>query len=217
MRLGKRKERRDWKPRDVISDVEAAFFGDANKRTVRAAAIVRNAYERMTKKEVTLWEADAATESPSGLRSHAVFLFDFDEVDRPTLYMDGDRSVLIRTVQPADGIADGRAVALDWVGKPSEETDITHIPGAYQAALIEFVTGVERLWNQEALGWWLPHDGPGPPYVFRNYPPNTDEDAAEFKMMAMPESVKRDLYLEFLRSPSVDAELKRSKRRLRLR
>jgi hypothetical protein len=205
----RRKALRDWTPLDVVSDVEAAFFGDADQRTVRAAAVMRYTYGRMKKSDIAEWEAEAAAESPPGtLKSHAVFMFDFDDVDHIALYMDNESTVLIRAMQPVDGSDEGRTLALGWVGEPHTETDITHIPGVYQAAMIEFVTGVQRLWNQETLAWWLPgSDGPG--LVYRKYPPRTDEAKPEFMLMAMTPDMRAGLYNQFLRSPTVDEEMKR--------
>jgi hypothetical protein len=209
--LGRRKPLHKWTPVEVVADVETAFFGDSDQRNVRAAVVLKYAYERLTKADRAVWEADAAAEfGDRGLPTHGVFKFDFDDGDRMALFMDHDKSVLVRDVEAVFGVEQAVVTAVAWVGEPHTEAVITNIPGVYQAALIEAVTGVERAWNEEDLGWWLPGDGP--PYIYRKYPPPANEDVS-FVVMAVPDEIRQARYRAFLLSPTWESEF-RSRRRL---
>jgi len=197
-----RKPLAKWAPVEVLNDVEAAFFGDSEQRGVRAAAVLRYVYGRLPKREVAKWEAEV--EDDRGLPSHGVFEFDFDEEDRFSLYMEHDKSVLIRNVERAFGIDGAVAAARAWVGEPCTETNMWNLPGIYQSALVEAVTGVERFWNEEELIWWLP--GEGEARVVRKYPPPANEPVG-FHVMAMPKEVKDAQRRAFLLSPTVEDEL----------
>ena len=191
-------------------DVEASFIGDSSEPTVRAATVIRNAFERMERSE----KGEAAAAEPDGreVSSHSVFKFDFDDDDRPDLYMDNDQTVVVREVSSAEGIDAARAEAVEWVGEPDTETDISHIPGVYQTGMIEVVTGVARLWNHETLSWWIPGGGDGPAMVVRNYPPRVDEATPSFNVLELPPNERLRIYQEFLNSPGVEEELRRAKR-----
>jgi hypothetical protein len=219
VRLKSRQPEQKWKPIEVVADIATAFFGDSERAGVRAAAILRYALERMPKSTLKTWEEDAATDYPGrGMPSHGVFKFDFDEDDRIALYMDHDRSVLIREVDVAFDLDEARRAAVAWVGDPFTECGPENVPGVYLAALIEAVTGVPRFWNEFEMGWWFPGEGPYVPV--RRYPPRTNElddaedEEAGRRFVLMPREIGKGSWLEFLRSPTKEAELRRARRRL---
>jgi len=187
-----------------MTDVESAFYGDADQRHVRSAAVVRYAYERLRKETLKSWEADATSEHPDrGMPSHGVFKFDFDDDDRFALYMEHDTAAVIREVEVAFDIDEATATARGWVGEPCTQCHFVNIPGAYQAALIEAVTGVPRFWNEMAISWWLPGDGPYVP--FRKYPPPLNEPHG---FVLMPLEVEHASHRSFLLSPTQESELR---------
>jgi hypothetical protein len=189
---------------EVAADVEAAFHGDADQRYVRAAAILRYAYERLPKAVLKSWEADAAADHPGrGMPSHGVFRFDLSDDDRFALDVEQDTSSVIRDVEVAFDLDEAGALAVAWIGKPYTQVHFENLPGVYQAALIEGVTGVERFWNEFQISWWLKGDGP---YVlFRKYPPPHDESDSRFVLM--PVEAGKASYRYFLMSPTVESEL----------
>jgi hypothetical protein len=99
MRLKRRQPQEKWTPAEVVSDVKAAFYGDDSQLCVRAAVVVRYAYERLPRDVLRQWEADAVDEHDGRLPSYGVFEFDFHDDDRFMLYMEGDRSISIREVE----------------------------------------------------------------------------------------------------------------------
>jgi hypothetical protein len=204
VRLKRRQPQAKWSPAEVAGDIAAAYIGDADQYAVRAAVGVRYAYERLPKSVVEEWKADAEREQPGrGMPSHGVFQFDFSEDDRVALYMDHDKSAVIRDVVTAYDGDDAAAAVIQWVGESGREVGLENLPGVYLSALIEAVTGVKRFWNEHELAWWLPGDGPYVPY--RKYPPPANE-AVEFVLM--PTELRQATFRHFLQSPSVESELR---------
>jgi hypothetical protein len=204
VRLKRRQPQAKWTPAEVVADITAAYIGDADQYAVRAAAVVRYAYERLPKSVVDEWKADTEREQPGrGMPSHGVFQFDFSDDDRFALYMDHDKSAVIRGVVTAFDYDEAAATVIQWVGESGQEVGLENLPGVYLSALIEAVTRVERLWNEHELAWWLPGDGPYVPY--RKYPPSANE-AVEFVLM--PTELRRATFRHFLQSPSVESELR---------
>jgi hypothetical protein len=205
VKLKRRQPQEKWTPAEVADDVEAACYGDADQPYVRAAAILRHAYERLPKAVLKSWEADAAAEYPGrGMPSHGVFKFDLSDDDRFALDMEHDKSVVIRDVDVAFDRDEADAIAVAWVGEPHTRCHLQNIPGTYQSALIEAVTGVPRFWNEFEISWWLQGDGPA--VVTRNYPPLHNESDKPFHVM--PIDVGRASYRAFLQSPTKESELR---------
>ncbi len=204
MRLKRRQPQAKWTPAEVVGDIAAAYFGDADQYAVRAAIIVRYAYDRLPKSVVAQWEADATTEQPGrGMPSHGVFQFDFSDDDRVALYMDHDKSAVIRDVVMTFDSDEAATTVIEWVGESGHEAEPENLPGVYLSAFIEAVTGVERFWNEFELSWWLPGDGPYAPY--RKYPPPVNE-AVEFVLM--PTELRRASFRQFLLSRTAESELR---------
>ena len=196
MKLKRRRPLAKWTPAEVVSDIAAAYFGDPDQFGVRATAVVRYAYERMPESVIDQWRSEL--EDPvRGMPSHGVFQFDFSDDDRFGLYMDHDKSVVIRDVVMAFGYDEAATAVVEWVGESGQDAEPETLPGIYIAALIEAVTGVERDWNTHQLSWYLPGDGPLVPY--RKYPPGANEDV-EFALM--PTEVRQASFRHFLKSPA---------------
>lgn len=200
MRLKRRQPQEKWTPAEVVSDVKAAFYGDDSQLCVRAAVVVRYAYERLPRDVLRQWEADAVDEHDGRLPSYGVFEFDFHDDDRFMLYMEGDRSISIREVEVGFDLDEARAKALAWVGEPNTETHLENLPGMYAASLIEAVTGVERLWNEWAIEWFFPGDADAVYVPFRKYPTPLNEELA---FHLMPKEVGAATFRQFLLSETV--------------
>jgi hypothetical protein len=91
---------------------------------------------------------------------------------------------------------------------PYTEAPVYNMPGIYLAALVEHVTGVERLWTEEALGWFLLRSN-APPFIYRRYPPSAAEDRPELVVLDISAQARSQMHIEFLRSPTMANELKR--------
>lgn len=205
VRLKRRQPQAKWTPAEVVGDIAAAYFGDADQYAVRVAVVVRYPYERLPKAVLDEWKADAETEQPGrGMPSHGVFQFDFSDDDRVALYMDHDKSAVIRNVVTAFDNDEASAAVIEWVGESGQEAELENVPGVYLSALIEAVTGVERFWNEHELAWWLPGDGPYVPY--RKYPPPVNEAVG---FVLMPTEVRQATFRQFLLSPTQESALRR--------
>ena len=209
MPLKQRRPQHKWTPSEVASDVEAAFHGDTSETFVRAAAIVRYPYERMTKETVAQWEQDAAEDWPDkGLPTHGAFLFDLDDDIKFSLFMDHDHTAPIDHVESRHSFEEARDAAREWIGEPCEEAAaFRFLPGLYQAALIEMVTGVERDWGLYWLGWEFPGDGPYIPY--RSYPPQPEEPEDAHHVL-MPKAEMQVFYEHFLAAPTMEKVMRQS-------
>jgi len=204
VRLKRRQPQEKWTPIEVMTDVELAFYGDADQRYVRSAAVVRYAYERLPNETLKAWKADAESEHPGrGMPSHGVFKFDFGEDDRFALYMEHDTSAVIREIEVAFDLDEASTAARGWVGESHTKCHFMNIPGVYQAALIEAVTGVARFWNEIEMSWWFPGDGPYVP--FKKYPPPLNEPDG---FVLMPREVGHASHRAFLMSPTQESELR---------
>jgi hypothetical protein len=102
-----------------------------------------------------------------------VFNFGFDNEDRTSLYGDHDRTVLVREVDVARDLPSAVASAQAWVGKAGEQFPFQNIPGVYQAAFVEFVTGNRVEMSETEFMWALPAEGDHVP--FREFPPRLKE------------------------------------------
>jgi hypothetical protein len=180
VRLKRRQPQAKWTPAEVVGDIAAAYFGDADQYAVRASVIVRYAYDRLPKSVVAQWDDD-----------------------RVALYMDHDKSAVIRDVVMAFDYDEAATAVIAWVGESGRDAELENLPGVYLSALIEAVTGVERFWNEFELSWWLPGDGAYAPY--RKYPPPVNE-AVEFVLM--PTELRRASFRQFLLSRTAESELR---------
>jgi hypothetical protein len=201
MRLKQRRSLDKWSPAEIAADVESAFHGDPQQQFVRAAVVVRYAYERMPKDTIAKWKKDAVEDYPGkGLPTHGVFMFDLAEDRYFALHMDRDSSAVIDEVRAVHGLQEACEAAEAWVGEPCEEVSLMNVPGIYQSAMIEMVTGVERDWNEFRLSWWFPGDQQYVPY--RQYPPPADEGDERFVLM--PSVVGQASFRAFLGSRTLD-------------
>jgi hypothetical protein len=208
MRLKKRQPLHKWSPAEVVSYVEAAFYGDTEQRFVRAAAVLRYAYERMPKETIAEWQKDATEDQPDkGLPTHGVFMFDLSDDRKFALFMEHESGAVVDEVRSVHGQEEACTVAEAWVGEPCQEVPFQFLPGLYQSGLIEMITGVERDWGLYRLGWQFPGDGPYVPY--RAYPPKADEPE-DTHFVLMPNAVLQAQYNQFLASPTLESELRRA-------
>jgi hypothetical protein len=119
-------------------------------------------------------EAEESGEPFAGLPEFVVLTFAFSEDDRVALYMDGDRKCLVYGVEVADSLSDAERHAREWVGAGSVELPFRHLPGVYQAAFIEYVTGADLPPHESEFAWVLPTaGGEGEHMPFREFPPRT--------------------------------------------
>ena len=201
MRLKRGKPFEKWTPAEVAADVEAAFFGDFDHRYVRAAVVLRYAPQRLPKVDVEAWFAEATAEhGERGIPPYGVFTFDFDDGDRVALYVDHDPTVLIRDIDVKFDLPDAVAAARHWTGDKTTEAEFRNIPGVYQTALIEAITGTSRRWEGSlSMSWHLP--GGGEYVVCRKYPPRAGDEPIE--LLLMPRQLGEMEYRLHLRSPAV--------------
>ena len=207
MELKRRKPFERWTPADVAGDVETAFFGDFSQRYVRAAVVLRYAPERLPKADAEAWLAEATADyGENGIPTYGVFAFDFNDADRAALYMDHDPTVLIRDIEVKFDLSEAVAAARQWTGDKTTEAEFQNIPGVYQTALIEAITGTSRLWEGSlSSSWHFPSDGRH--VVCRKYPPPVGDEPIEFVLV--PRGMGEMAYWRHLRSPMVASQMRR--------
>jgi hypothetical protein len=116
----------------------------------------------------------------------------FSDDDRPAIYMDGDLTALVYEVHRAPSVTSAEAMALEWIAS-AEKMDFRYLPGVYQAAYVEFVTGIPQEPHESHFAWALPPvNGMHP---FCRFPPDVNKDAKESRgFVLMPEHAVDALY-----------------------
>ena len=185
----------EWPLADFVEDMQAVYHGDPDQRYVRAAIVLRYATERLPREQAAEFGSDPM---------FGTYKIDFDDEDRVEVYMGGDLGRLVREVENFEKVEDAAAAAIEWVGAKPSGVAFCYLPGLYQAAFFEAVTGVSRAWN-ELLSWWaVPGDQAEAdivPVCIR-YPPRVDETEQSWGLM--PLALIHEKYEESLHSARID-------------
>ncbi len=167
-----------WTPAEIAGDVETAFVGDPNQTYLRAAVVLRSAPERLPRADAKKWADEASAENDGrGIPPYLVYKFDYAEGDGFRMYLEGppgdDVALLVREVAEAFDPSGATALAREWTGeKAMEAAKFAHIPGVYQAALIEAITGTRRSWESYLFSYWCWPSEEGSQFaIVRPYPP----------------------------------------------
>jgi hypothetical protein len=181
------------------------LIGDPWEKDPRAAAVLHLSPDLLPKGWLES-AADAAhtrDQDVEGLPEYLVICFGFNpDRDRVPLVMDGDRLCLIHDRRSAPTHDGAIAKAGDWVGPKANVCEFKHLPGPYQAAYHDWLTGTRWDSDPTSTMWVLPPPGPVPegyypvrpdfphPPVPTRTTPNPDEVAA----IALPIPVVDELF-----------------------
>lgn len=135
----------------AVENIMSCYASDPEQWEVRAAVVLFDAEEEG---------------NPYG-----VITLGFSEDDRTAIYMDFDLTALVKDAQLVPDVLSAEAIALDWVGERGEQLDFRYLPGIYQAAYMEWATGIEQESHETHFMWALP--GGGDLLPMREFPPRT--------------------------------------------
>jgi hypothetical protein len=169
----KRRPINDWPISQLIDHCVGCFCSDPDEYEVRSSIVLHQERALLPKNaEEVAAEAAEIGEQFDGLPEYVIFNFGFDEEERTELYMDHDRTCLVRSFDVAETLDASRAVATEWVGAKGIELAFRHLPGVYQASFVAYVTGSHPEHHPSEFMWAIPSDDPRNEFVpFREFPP----------------------------------------------
>jgi hypothetical protein len=174
--------------------MQAVYHGDPDQRYVRAAIVLRYATERLPREQAAEFGSDPM---------FGTYKIDFDDEDRVEVYMGGDLGRLVREVENFEKVEDAAAAAIEWVGAKPSGVAFCYLPGLYQAAFFEAVTGVSRVWSGLQNHWAVPGDQAEAGAVpLRRYPPHVDDTEQSWELV--PLALIHEQYEELLHSARVN-------------
>lgn len=159
----RRRDITDWPVRQIASQTVACFTSDPDQFEVRAAVVLHLDPSLL----------------PKGVESVAfnVFGFAFDHDDRVGLYMDVDPTVLVKMHEGAETLDEAEQLALGWCGDGASKRPLRNVPGVYQVAYMQRITGNRELGGSGEFGWVI--EGGEKGYdVVREFPPKVKEGEA---------------------------------------
>lgn len=151
----------DWPVHQIANQTVACFTSDPDEYEVRAAAVLHLDPSLLPK------DVEAV--------GFNVFGFAFDHDDRIGLYMEVDRTVLVKMHEGAETLDEAEELALGWCGDGSSKRPLRNIPGVYQVAYMQQITGNRELGGSGEFGWAIER-GPKGYDVIREFPPKVKDD-----------------------------------------
>jgi hypothetical protein len=108
---------------------------------------------------------------PKGFSEYVTLCFGFDDFDREAIFLDANNAVTVREWRSTPNLADATSYASEWIGEGLHQFPFENIPGLYQAAFFDVITGREHHVGLTWL-WCLPAIGDHVPV--RRFPPVLD-------------------------------------------
>src|SRR5919106_561012 len=98
----RRRPLHEWPPHELVDHVEASFASNPDVLEVRASIVFHQELARLPKDTAERAAAEAAAEGApfEDFPEFVAFNFGFNEEDRVALYMEHDRTCLVRGVRP---------------------------------------------------------------------------------------------------------------------
>jgi hypothetical protein len=145
--LRRRRELSDWPWERVMRQTVSCFTTNADEVEVRAAIVLHLDPDLLPKGWVERAAAAARDrgQEVDGPPVYLVACCGFAESDRYRLFMDLDRQHLIYDRRPAHSLDAAALVAREWVGDNVQERVFRELPGVFQAAYHDWLTG--RRWD----------------------------------------------------------------------
>ena len=147
------------------------FTSDPNILGVRSAVVLHLDPELLPKG----WLEDAAArdqgEDLGGRPEYLVACFAFDESDRYRLVMDLDRQHLIYDRKPELSLNAAELMAREWIGGGVQEHVFTELPGIFQAAYHDWLTGRRGDVDMTTNIWAVPVSNTPDVFAVREFPP----------------------------------------------
>jgi hypothetical protein len=151
----------EWSAGQIAEQTVACFTTDPDEYEVRAAVVLR---------------LDPAL-LPKDVESVAynVLGFAFNEDDRVGLYVEVDPTILVKMQEGAETLDAAKQLALGWCGDGASERSLRNIPGVYQVAYMQRITGNRDLGGSGEFGWAIETGKKGYDVV-REFPPKLTEE-----------------------------------------
>ena len=185
------KRRRDiteWPVRQIAKQTVACFTSDPDEWEVRAAVVLDL--------EPSLLPKDAESVAYNAIG------FAFEHDDRVSLYMDHDPPALVKSIQGAETLDEAKQLAAEWCGASASERPLRNIPGIYQVAYMQRITGNGDLGGSGEFGWAIERGAEGYDIV-REFPPKlkgggeADDMAGEAEFVLLPSKIVEGFQREF--------------------
>jgi hypothetical protein len=199
--LKRRRPLKDWPARQLVDHVETCFASNPDAFEVRASVVFYQELAQLPKDTATeaAEEAAAAGEAFDEFPEFVAFHFGFSEEDRVELYMDFDRTCLVRGVEAVTTLAVAKEEAADWVGEGAIELPFEFLPGVYQFAFIDYLTGQYHDAHETEFMWALPPSDGNAYIPFREFPPKVKPteftpDPAKVSFGLLPLEAVQQLY-----------------------
>lgn len=163
----------EWSHGQIRQQVVNCYTSDPDSDAVRAVVVLHQderLLPRNSAKQAAM-EAAEAGEEFHGLPPYLAFAMKLDDEDRADVLLGG----FSNAVQDYGGFASPReaaAFALEWIGPDATPFPFENIPGIYQAAFIEYVTGKPVEITPAIWMWALPATGDMVPV--RQFPSRID-------------------------------------------
>jgi len=167
---------KDWSPGLIREQIVQCFTSDPDDADVRAVVVLHQDLELLPKdiEKQAAREATEMGEPYTGIPPYMGFAFGFDDDDRVGLFMDGDMTVVVREGRAFQTPTDAAAFAEDYCGPGTHVLPFENIPGLYQSAFMEFITGREYDMGPLTFAWTLPAVGDYVPMM--QFPPKLTGD-----------------------------------------
>lgn len=164
----------------MLDDLVACFVDDSKHLHVRASLVVRQDVEKLPKNVERLAKAAAEEEGEpfDGMSPFVVFCFNFEDEDRPELYMGEGASTLMRGAVSAFSEKEALEGARDWCRPGYAEVEFEGLPGVYQEAFWMAILDQPPDLGSLAMLWLLDTSQLGAAHlVVREYPPKVNEES----------------------------------------
>lgn len=143
--LRRRRPLNEWSFDLIRKHIVSCFTSDLDHDDVRAVVVLHQDESLLPKDapKQAAAEADEAGEPFDGIPSYMAFAFGFNDDDRVELFMGGVMTTVVREWTGFNTPIEAARYAAGWCGEGAKVFDFENIPGLYQAAFMEFITGKE--------------------------------------------------------------------------
>ncbi len=180
----RRKHVTEWSVGTIAKQTVACFTSDPDQLDVRAAVVLHLDPELL----------------PRNVQSVAYNMigFAFNEDDRIGIFVEADPTCCAKWLQGADTLDEAKQLAAGWCGEGASERPLRNLPGIYQVAYMQRMTGDEDLGGAGQFGWAIARGSEGMD-ICREFPPRLvdGEPPTEVGFILIPSPVVDGFQREF--------------------
>jgi hypothetical protein len=156
--LVRRRPLNEWSSDRIREQILRCYVTDPDLEDVRACVLLE-VDERLLPRNAARQAAEQAEEAGEpfdGLPPYRVYCFAFRPEDRARIFSEGEVAVTVHDEQSFHSRRAAAQHALRWVGDHSCVCDFEHVPGLYQAGLMEHITGRTYDIGMAVVEWVVP-------------------------------------------------------------